>query len=75
MSTHPLPFPLPVDPRFQVATALELLGAGHPCLLSLKPPSAVFQVAFCELFPFYFLAAFPSPVLHRCVLESPLHAE
>lgn len=39
------------------------------------PPSAVFQVASSQIFPFYFLAALPSPALHLYVLESPLHAE
>lgn len=60
VSPHFLSSPLQVVPPFSVATALQLSGAGHPCSLSLKPLSAIFQMAFPEIFPFYFLAALSS---------------
>lgn len=48
-------------PPFLAVTALQVLGAGPPWSLSLKPPSAPFQVALPGIFPFYSWAdlAFP----------------
>lgn len=67
---------------------LSLPSASDPTLLGchcpvafrsrislLMQPSAIFQEAFPQIPPFYCLAALPSPALHLCVLESPLHAE
>lgn len=46
---------------FLVVAALQVLGAGPPCSLSLKPPSAPFQVALPGIFPFYSWAFLPFP--------------